>query len=187
MTTTRAALLLGLALSACSGLSLRPGRGADAPPQHTLPLRRVRLYASGVGYFERSGVLQGSRNSLPVPASHLDDALASLVLLSPRKNLQNVSFPSRVSPAVARARAGLSSTEDEALSFDRLLASLRGELVEARARGEAQGELVRSILEREGKLRALRTEARTLAAERSRREAALGLSLSALAPAPPHG
>jgi hypothetical protein len=50
--------------------------------------------------------------------------------------------------------------------------------------GEAQGELVRSILEREDKLRALRTEARTLAAERTRREAALGLVLSALAPAP---
>ena len=44
-----------------------------------MPLTRVRLYASGVGYFERRGRLHGEGDGLPVPASHLDDALKTLV------------------------------------------------------------------------------------------------------------
>lgn len=94
-----------------------------------LPLVRVRLYASGVGYFERNGRVDGGQSVLPVPAGHLDDALKSLVLLD-AEGLGSVSFPSRLSPAVARARAGLPSSQDSVLSYDRLLVALRGELVE---------------------------------------------------------
>jgi hypothetical protein len=124
-----------LALSACSGLRVRQERDALEDKGHPLPLKRVRLYASGVGYFERRGTLSGERDTLPVPASHLDDALKSLVLLSPSGRLDSISFASRLSPAVARARAGLPAEEDEALSYDRLLVSLRGERVEVNARG----------------------------------------------------
>lgn len=94
-----------------------------------LPLVRVRLYASGVGYFERHGDVAAGQRRLPVPVGHLDDALKSLVLLSPSSDQFSLTFPSRVSPAVARARAGMAAAENAALSYDRLLAALRGEEV----------------------------------------------------------
>ena len=45
-----------------------------------LPLKRVRLYETGVAYFERSGTLSANTVTLPVPASHLDDALKAAQL-----------------------------------------------------------------------------------------------------------
>lgn len=126
-----------VALSACTGPWLRRERAPDGDHAQTLPLLRVRLYASGVGYFERRGRLHSEADTLPVPTSHLDDAIKSLVLLSPHGQLGSVTFASRLSPAVARARAGLSAEEEESLSYDRLLASLRGEQVEARVHGQS--------------------------------------------------
>lgn len=97
--------------------------------EELLPLVRVRLYASGVGYFERHGDLEAGQRRLPVPAGHLDDALKTLVLLNPSPEQVGLTFPSRVSPAVARTRAGMAAAENAALSYDRLLAALRGEEV----------------------------------------------------------
>ena len=55
------------------------GEVAPQGPDSILPLRTVRLYETGVGYFERSGTVSGDdQASLPVPAGHLDDALGML-------------------------------------------------------------------------------------------------------------
>jgi hypothetical protein len=125
-------LSLGLLpfLVACA-TSAPPKTGADQVPgqESILPLVRVRLYASGVGYFERHGDVSAGQRRLPVPLGHLDDALKSLVLLGSDSEQLSLSFPSRVSPAVARARAGMAAAENAALSYDRLLAALRGEQV----------------------------------------------------------
>src|ERR1700728_2754666 len=60
-----------------------PEARAATPAPDILPLRSLRLYETGVGYFERTGGLGGHvAASLPVPAGQLDDALASLVVLS---------------------------------------------------------------------------------------------------------
>ena len=105
-------------------------QNATRSESQILPLVRVRLYASGVGYFERHGNLRAGQSSVPLPAGHLDDALKSLVLLGKDTSSVSFSFPSRLSPAVARARAGLPAADDAAISYDRLLAALRGEEVE---------------------------------------------------------
>jgi hypothetical protein len=56
---------------------------SPAPTHALLPLRSLRLDETGVGYFERSGTLEAQvATSLPVSAGHLDDALASLVVLN---------------------------------------------------------------------------------------------------------
>jgi hypothetical protein len=117
-------------LLACS-TSPPPKNASDQVPgqEQILPLVRLRLYASGVGYFERHGDVSAGQRRLPVPLGHLDDALKSLVLLSSDSEALSLSFPSRVSPAVARARAGMAAAENAALSYDRLLAALRGEKV----------------------------------------------------------
>ena len=99
-------------------------------PAKTLPLQRVRLYETGVAYFERSGTLEGKRASLPVPSAHLDDALKSLVVLGRDGSVDEVTFASRQSPAVARARAGLPAELARTLDLNAVLSSLRGERVE---------------------------------------------------------
>lgn len=97
---------------------------ADVP---ILPLKSVRLYEAGVGYFEREGVA-GSRTSLPVPPGHLDDALKTLVVLSKggKAEVSGVSFPSSITPGMARSLAGLPATEGSPLTFRALLATMRG-------------------------------------------------------------
>ncbi len=125
------ALLVGvIGLVGCAASSSRVVDSQEATTRRkVLPLERVRLYASGVGYFERQGKLE-SETGLPVPTGHLDDALKSLVVFNSDDTLGSVSFPSRLSPAVARARAGLPADQEAVLSYDRLLVALRGEHVE---------------------------------------------------------
>lgn len=97
-----------------------------------LPLRVLRLYETGVGYFERSGELEGrARTTLPVPAGHLDDALKSLVVLDGGAGgrVDGLSFPSSVTRATARARAGLPTDADRPITFRDLLVSMKGERV----------------------------------------------------------
>ena len=69
------------AVSLVVGLSALGGCGASVKTVHDvniLPLRSVRLYETGIGYFERAGTLGSWATVLPVPAGHLDDALKSL-------------------------------------------------------------------------------------------------------------
>jgi len=108
---------------------------ADAPTATSpeiLPLRTLRLYETGVGYFERSGTL-GARAaiSLPVPPGHLDDALASLVVLRGGAGgvVTGLSFASSVTKATARSRAGLPADPATPIAFRDLLDSMKGEKV----------------------------------------------------------
>lgn len=127
------AVAFAAGLSACSGLR-KPADASELESPAVLPLTRVRLYESGVGYFERRGPLLPGKITLPVPAGHLDDALTTLVLLSSGAHTRDtgVTFASRLSPAVARARAGLPANQETPLSYDRLLVALRGERVALR-------------------------------------------------------
>lgn len=51
-------------------------------PNTSLPITRVTLYTSGVGYFERGGEVQGdARLTLYFPVGQVNDVLKSLVLL----------------------------------------------------------------------------------------------------------
>ena len=103
-----------------------------------LPLRTVRLYETGVGYFERSGALDGTApTTLPVPAGHLDDALKTLVVLDKggKALVDGIEFPSSVSPGLARALASLPADGDAPLGFQQLLAGMKGAAVEVNAKG----------------------------------------------------
>lgn len=93
-----------------------------------LPLRTLRLYETGIGYFERAGSVSGDDTGLPLPAGHLDDALKTLVIYSQDKTARvyGLSFPSSVSKGMGRALAGLPQNEDDAVSYRELLLSLKG-------------------------------------------------------------
>jgi hypothetical protein len=127
---TAVALGAGLAALTCAcGSAVTP-----APP--ILPLRTLRLYETGVGYFERSGSLASSDpTSLPVPAGHLDDALKTLVVLDAKgkAKVQAIEFGSSISRGMARAVAGLPVEGDEPLGLQQLLVGLKGAAVEVAA------------------------------------------------------
>lgn len=117
---------------------------AVEPP--TLPLQRLRLYETGVGYFERRGNVGPSDSlTLPLPSSHLDDALKSLVVLEATAGvrIQGVAFDSSVSEGMARAMAGLPSDGEEPLAYHDLLESLKGSRVQVQTDdGKLRGRFV---------------------------------------------
>ena len=125
MRTSFAALVLAVSSLGCAARS----SGPTTPHSEIVPLRTVRLYETGIGYFERSG-RAGTGASLPVPASHLDDALKSLVLLGGEGGgpVTALSFPSATSGTRARAMMGLPSGAAP-IRFRDLLVSLKGERV----------------------------------------------------------
>jgi hypothetical protein len=126
-------VLAAFPLLAAVGCAVAPAEAPLAPPSpDILPLRTLRLYETGVGYFERSGTL-GARatTSLPVPAGHLDDAIASLVVLNAGAGgaVSGLEFASSVTKASARSRAGLPAEPTTPIAFESLLTSMKGEKV----------------------------------------------------------
>jgi hypothetical protein len=134
-----------LALSVLVGVLVAP-LCAD-PPSPVLPLEKLRLYETGVGYFQRAGrVSGGTQNTLPLPAGHLDDALKTLVVLEReggKVRLRGIDFETSVSQGMARALAGLPIEDDGDLDYRDLLASLRGaQVVVVTSRGRESGRLI---------------------------------------------
>ncbi|WP_437732473.1 hypothetical protein [Sorangium sp. So ce1335] len=126
----RAVALSLLVLSA--GCRLPPA----APPAaaSALPLKKVRLYETGVGYFERSGDISPSTDSLPVPASHVDDALKTLIVLSSgTAQVRGIEFDSVLSGGLSRSLAALPLESDTPVTYRDVLESLRGIEVEITA------------------------------------------------------
>lgn len=118
------------------GFCLLPacGQPPAKAPTRVLPLQHIRLYETGVGYFERSGRLGSSEVSLPVPAAHVDDALKTLVVVGKdgQATVSGIEFDSVVSKGMARALAGLPQDAEKAVDYRSLLASLKGAKVEVR-------------------------------------------------------
>ena len=142
MPLARSALALFI-VCGCANASLRP------VARDILPLQRLRLYETGIGYFERAGKPPASASTtLPVPAGHLDDALKTLVVLSPggKTGVRGVAFASSVSRGMARALAGLDPSTPERLGWRDVLRSLRGATVEVRTGKETvRGRLVEVV------------------------------------------
>jgi hypothetical protein len=118
-----------LAATGCAG-ARGAGVGAESPHAQSLPVRSVRLYETGVGYFEREGVLAAGTDSISLPASHVDDALKTLLVLSKGAvRVSGVEFESVLSEGLARAQAGLPPGKGR-LTYPVVLESLRGVEVE---------------------------------------------------------
>ncbi|MDI1476233.1 hypothetical protein [Polyangium sp. y55x31] len=132
--------ILATALLATSGHAV-----AQTAPKPPLPLKTVRLYESGVGYFERSGrVSRDAGLALPVPVSHLDDALKTLVVLGTdgKTSVAGIEFASSISVENGRALAGLPEGSGP-VTHASLLRSLKGSGIELRtARETVKGKLV---------------------------------------------
>jgi hypothetical protein len=82
-------VLGGLWLSGCATSGRTFGSATESP----LALQRVVLYRNGVGYFERSGSVEGRTLRLRVRKDQVNDLLKSLVVVDAKGRVLGVSLP----------------------------------------------------------------------------------------------
>ena len=129
-------------LSAQAPTPSAPDRQAPEPnaPQG-LPVRRVVLYKTGVGYFEHLGNVRNRQNiTIRFTSAQLNDVLGSLTVLDLGKGqITNISYNS-VAPLEQRLGA-LRLPLDESTTQMQMLGSLRGARIEvSSAAGIADGD-----------------------------------------------
>ena len=128
-----------LILLACSTVLSGQARQAPAPPRAEataaqpstpLPVRRVVLYKTGVGYFEHLGTVRDSQDiAIRFTSAQLDDVLKTLTAIDLGKGqVTSISYNS-VAPLERRLGA-LRLPVDEQTTMVQLLTSLRGARVE---------------------------------------------------------
>jgi len=111
-------------------------------PSHTtganpgsLPVRKVVLYTSGIGYFEHRGPVRGNQDvSVDFNSSQLNDVLSTLTVLDlGQGHVTGVSFNSAAPLATQLANLKLALGEN--VSLQDFLTALRGARVEVRQGG----------------------------------------------------
>ncbi|MBX3352024.1 MAG: hypothetical protein KF684_03760 [Phycisphaeraceae bacterium] len=107
-------------------LALSCALGHAALAADALPLRSVTLYRSGVGYFERTGVVDGAATvDLRFDVNHLNDVLKSMVVLDAQgQTPPTVAFES--AEPLDKALGGFQVDLRRADSIYELLGQLRG-------------------------------------------------------------
>ncbi|MDR1976574.1 MAG: hypothetical protein LBQ18_06230 [Campylobacteraceae bacterium] len=105
-----------------------------------LPIKKISLFSSGVGYFERGGELQGdAKLTLPFEASAINDALKSLIVYDPATNAPLVSYASdELQKTLSSLKINLFGNPNIAS----ILASLRGAEVEIYAPDKITGKII---------------------------------------------
>jgi hypothetical protein len=142
--------LLGMA---CSSQSIQVTHAKSSERATILPLREVHIFETGMAYFERQGKLSKHPMGLPVPTSHVDDALKTLVILGQKggagAQLSGVVFPSNVTQATARAMVGLPAEGGDQVKYLELIRGMKGVQVSLTLKNEViKGRLV-DVLEDE--------------------------------------
>jgi len=119
-------LALGLAVLAATALS------AQAPDPAVLPITRVVLYKTGIGYFEHLATVTGNQPlAVQFTGDQLDDVLKSLTAVDlGNGRVSGISYDSPT-PAERRLRALRVPLEPEATTLQ-VLQALRGSRVEVR-------------------------------------------------------
>src|SRR5215217_2670257 len=102
----------------------------DLKPATNLPITRVVLFNSGVGYFSRSGEVEGeARVDLTFPESDINDLLKSMVLEDFGKGrISAVSYDSR--EPIARTLSSFAVNLTGNPTFAGIVSQMRGERVE---------------------------------------------------------
>ena len=131
-----AALLLALPSAGCA-----TSRGTFGAAETDLGLDRVVLYRNGVGYFERSGDVDGDVLRIKVRRDQVNDLLKSLTVID-RKSGQAVSVSMPLDPE-SWANAALSTLGPGRGSLAQVLDGLRGtEVILRSSVGRARGRIV---------------------------------------------
>ncbi|MDR2099247.1 MAG: hypothetical protein LBP40_00275 [Campylobacteraceae bacterium] len=112
-----------------------------------LPIKKVSLFSSGVGYFERSGEVKGSVNlTLPFENTAMDDALKSLIVHDSATNAPLVSYASEdLQKMLSELKVNLSGNP----SIAQILHSLKGAELEIYAPDKIVGKIIGTQVNRE--------------------------------------
>ena len=118
---------VGAVATACAMLTLSSTSMAqvvaDAAPR--LPITSVTLYRSGVGYFERHGMIKsGDSVQLRFAEDEINDMLKSMVIFDPQQALQSISYESNEPLARQLASFGIDLSDNPTLGT--ILGRLRG-------------------------------------------------------------
>jgi hypothetical protein len=106
-----------------------------------LPLMRVSLFSSGVGYFEHRGTVNGPAGiSLPFPVEAVNDVLKSLTITDPASASPQISYPA--SDTLFRTLGSLSIDLSGNPGIPGILENLRGEELEVLAPNPIRGRIV---------------------------------------------
>lgn len=135
------------ALVACAFIA--PAVAQTVPETRAdLPVTKVSLFSSGVGYFEHASRLSGSVVAvLPFDVEAVNDALKSLVVTDPAGGSVSVSYPSE--ETLERTLKSLKVDLSGNPGISDLLAALRGAEIRVSAAGEISGRIV-GVETREG-------------------------------------
>ncbi len=138
----RGLVVLGLLGVLAAETQAAGGPSTAEPPEASLPLTAVKLYTSGVGYFERTGPIDGMGTvTIPVTAAQLNDVLKSLVVQdSQGGRVSIVSYASR--DPLAKALGGFGVDLSQNQSMTQILIQLRGERVKLATPQEVEGAIV---------------------------------------------
>ncbi|MDR2790831.1 MAG: hypothetical protein LBB59_07665 [Campylobacteraceae bacterium] len=112
-----------------------------------LPIKKVSLFSSGIGYFERGGEVDGSANlTLPFEITAIDDALKSLIIHDPATNAPLVSYASEdLQKMLSELKINLSGNP----SVAQILHSLKGAELEIYAPNKIVGKIIGTQVNRE--------------------------------------
>jgi hypothetical protein len=130
-----------LSLASLLVLGCATGRDPYSATDSTLALDRVVLYRNGVGYFERSGGVDGEVLTIKVRKDQINDLLKSLTVVD-RRNGQAVSVSMPLDPQ-AWANAALATLSPGQGSLAQVLDALRGnDVVLGTTQGKLRGRIV---------------------------------------------
>jgi hypothetical protein len=120
--------------------AVHPPAGPDAPG--ALPLSRVVLFTSGVGYFQRDGEVEGDETvELSFKTAQINDLLKSMVVRDfDGGQVAGVNYASRDPLSRTLRSFGIDLTEHPSLA--QILAQVRGEPVELFAPSRVAGKVV---------------------------------------------
>lgn len=106
-----------------------------------IPIKKVTLYSSGVGYFEHKGSLNApSKLSFPFETSSINDVLKSIVIYDPNTDSPLISYPSE--KTLQRTLDSLSVNLSNNPSIVEILNSLRGAEVKVFTSKEISGKII---------------------------------------------
>lgn len=118
-----------------------PREAESATPNASLPVERVVLFTSGVGFFERGGTISGDAVvQIDVLRSNVNDLLKSLLVSDPEGTVLSVEYASQ--DPLGRALKGFPIDLSDSPSVAEILSRARGASVEVRGAERTRGIVV---------------------------------------------
>lgn len=106
-----------------------------------LPVKRIALFSSGVGYFEHEGEISGNvRLVLPFQRSAMDDALKSLTVYDSATLMPFISYPSE--QTLLKTLESLRIDPSKSYTIEDILNSVKGAEIEVYAPEKITGRIV---------------------------------------------